>query len=295
MRRLPPLKTLPDFAAAGRHLSFTKAAEELGVTHGAVSRQIRALEDYLGAPLFRRLTRRIELTEQGRAYLPAIERRLDELPRESDRVRELGSGRRLTVSTGVSFAMKWLAPRLPRFQAAHPAIEFHLDVSDVVPDLERGFADAALFHGLGRFPGLVAERIFDERVVPVAAPALLARGPAIRQPADLLRHALLHEDRMVADWPPWFAAQGSTGADTTRGPRFSHGSLLLEAAARGEGIALGRSLLMADDLAAGRLVKPLGDLALPAERGFDLLYPAGALQRPAVAAFRDWLLAEAGA
>ena len=292
MRRLPPLKTLPDFAAAGRHLSFTKAAEELGVTHGAVSRQIKALEDYLGAPLFRRLTRRIELTEQGRAYLPAIERLLEELTRETDRVRELGSGRRLTVSTGVSFAMKWLAPRLPRFQAAHPGIEFHLDVSDVVPDLERGFADAAVFHGLGRFPGLVAERIFDERVLPVCAPVLLRGGPAMRQPADLLRHPLLHEDRMAPDWPQWFAAQGIAGVDAGRGPRYSHGSLLLEAAARGEGIALGRSLLMADDLAAGRLVKPLGDLSLPAERGFDLLYPAGALQRPAVAAFREWLLAE---
>lgn len=294
MRRLPPLKSLPDFAAAGRHLSFTKAAEELGVTHGAVSRQIKALEDYLGAPLFRRLTRRIELTEQGRAYLPAIERLLDELTRETDRVREQGSGRRLTVSTGVSFAMKWLAPRLPRFQAAHPGIEFHLDVSDVVPDLERGFADAAVFHGLGRFPGLLAERVFDEVLLPVCAPALLRRGAPLRQPADLLRHVLLHEDRMLPDWPQWLAAQGVTGVDAGRGPRFSHGSLLLEAAARGEGIALGRSLLMADDLASGRLVKPLGELALPAKRGFDLLYPAGALARPVVAAFRDWLLGEKG-
>jgi LysR family glycine cleavage system transcriptional activator len=294
MRRLPPLKSLPDFAAAGRHLSFTKAAAELGVTHGAVSRQIKALEDYLGAPLFRRLTRRIELTEQGRAYLPVVERLLDELTRETDRLRELGSGRRLTVSTGVSFAMKWLAPRLPRFQAAHPGIEFHLDVSDVVPDLERGFADAAVFHGLGRFPGLVAERVFDELLLPVCAPALLKRGPALRHPADLLRHTLLHEDRMAPDWPRWLAAHGVTGVDAGRGPRFSHGSLLLEAAVRGEGIALGRSLLMADDLAAGRLVKPLGDLALPAERGFDLVYPAGALQRPAVAAFREWLLRERG-
>jgi len=292
MPRLPPLKTLPDFAAAGRHLSFTKAAEELGVTHGAVSRQIKALEEFLGLRLFRRLTRRIELTEQGRAYLPAVERLLDELARETDRVRELGSGRRLTVSSGVSFAMKWLAPRLPRFQAAHPAIEFHLDVSDVVPDLERGFADAAVFHGLGRFPGLVAERVFDETVVPVCAPALL-QGRRLRQPADLLGLVLLHEDRMQPDWPHWLAAQGVAGIDATRGPRFSHGSLLLEAAARGDGVALGRSLLMADDLAAGRLVKPLGELALPAERGFDLLYPAGALARPAVAAFRAWLLAEA--
>ncbi len=292
MPRLPPLKTLADFAAAGRYLSFTKAAEELGVTHGAVSRQIKALEDFLGQPLFRRLTRRIELTEAGRAYLPAVQRLLDELASETDRVRQAGGGRRLTVSTGVSFAMKWLAPRLPRFQSAHPAIEFHLDVSDQVPDLERGFADAAVFHGTGRFPGLVAERVFDETVVPVCAPALLRQGPALRNPADLLSRVLLHEDRMLPDWPHWFAAQGVTGIDTARGPRFSHGSLLLEATARGEGVALGRSLLMAEDLAAGRLVKPLGDLSLPAERGFDLLYPAGALQRPAVVSFRAWLLQE---
>lgn len=213
MPRLPPLKSLPDFAAAGRHLSFSKAAEELGVTHGAVSRQVKALEDFLGFPLFRRLTRRIELTEQGRAYLPVVQRLIDELTRETDRLREMSGGRRLTVSTGVSFAMKWLAPRLPRFQAAHPGLEVHLDVSDSVPDLERGFADAAVFHGTGRFPGLAAERIFDETVTPVCAPALLARTPAIRQPADLLRLPLLHEDRMQPDWPHWFAAHGVAGPD----------------------------------------------------------------------------------
>lgn len=291
MPRLPPLKALPDFAAAGRHLSFSKAAEELGVTHGAVSRQIKALEDFLGVALFRRLTRRIELTEEGRAYLPVVQRLLEELTRETDRLRETAGGRRLTVSTGVSFAMKWLAPRLPRFQAAHPGLEFHLDVSDVVPDLERGFADAAVFHGLGRFPGLTAERLFAESVVPVAAPALRVEA---RVPSDLLRYPLLHEDRMQPDWPHWFAAQGIAGPDTTRGPRYSHGSLLLEGAARGEGIALGRSLLMADDLAAGRLVVLLPETALPAERGFDLLYPPGALERPAVAAFRAWLLTERG-
>jgi LysR family glycine cleavage system transcriptional activator len=223
-----------------------------------------------------------------------VQRLLDELAGETDRVRQAGGGRRLTVSTGVSFAMKWLAPRLPRFQAAHPGIEFHLDVSDVVPDLERGFADCAVFHGLGRFPGLVAERLFDEWVTPVCAPSVSQRGPALGRPADLLTRVLLHEDRMQPDWPHWFAAQGITGVDTARGPRYSHGSLLLEAAARGEGVALGRSLLMAEDLAAGRLVKPLGEMSLPAERGFDLVYPAGALERPAVAAFRAWIRQEGG-
>ncbi|WP_449256095.1 transcriptional regulator GcvA [Bosea sp. (in: a-proteobacteria)] len=286
--RLPPLQTLRAFEAAGRLLSMTRAAEELNVTHGAVSRHVKALETHLGVALFRRLTRRIVLTGAGSDFLPVVARSLAELAREAERLRNLDGAARLTISTSVSFASKWLAPRLHRLMDRVPDYDVHLDVTDINVDLADGRVDAALRYGSGHYPGAMAERILDETVTPVCSPGY---GSGWSSPADLAGCTLLHEDRMPANWDRWFAMAGPDKPGK-RGPAFSHGSLAIEAALRGEGVALGRSVLVAEDLAAGRLVAPFPALRLEAGRGYDLVYRPGSQDHPKLRAVRAWLADE---
>lgn len=290
--RLPPLQTLRAFEAAGRLLSMTRAAGELHLTHGAVSRHIRTLEADLGVPLFTRLTRRIVLTEAGAALHAVVARVLGELTGEAQRLRGDEGGHRLTVSTSVSFASKWLAPRLPRLRAACLPFDVHMDVTDLNVDLRAGHVDAAIRYGFGRYPHALAERILEESVTPVCSPACLAERGGLAQPAQLLRCTLLHEVGMLADWQQWFALAGLGRKRPPRGPSYSHGSMAVEAAIRGEGVALARSTLVADDIAAGRLVAPFPAVRLKAERGYDLVYRMGERDHPKVVALRHWLSAE---
>lgn len=289
--RLPPLQTLRAFEATGRLLSMTRAAEELHVTHGAVSRHIKTLERHLGVTLFQRLTRRIVLTDEGADFLVAVARLLGELTREAERLRARKSVARLTISTSVSFASKWLAPRLHRLKARHPDLDVHLDVTDIDVDLNDGRVDAAVRYGGGRYRHALAERILEETVTPVCSPAYRAAMGGLPSPASLAGCTLLHEDRMLANWEQWFAMAG-VDVVRHRGPAYSHGSLAIDAAIRGEGVALGRSALVAEDVAAGRLVAPFPRLRLKAERGYDLVYRAGNRDHPKVRALRDWLADE---
>lgn len=291
---LPPLQALRAFEAAARHLSMSLAAEELHVTHGAVSRQVKALENHLGVPLFERLTRRIVLTEAGAAYHLAITRLLGDLTRESERLRHDAGATRLRISSSVSFASKWLAPRLHRFRARHPEFDIHLDVTDVNVDLNDGQVDAAIRYGYGRYPRVVAERILDEFVTPVCSPAYRDAMGGLREPADLLGCVLLHEDRMLANWDQWFAAAKLDRKLARRGPAYSHGSMAIEAAIRGEGVALGRSALVLEDIAAGRLVALFPTRLLQADKGYDLVYGHGSENDPKVVALRNWLMSEIG-
>lgn len=298
--RPPPLQTLRAFEAAGRLLSMALAAAELNVTPGAVSRQIHTLEDDLGVTLFRRMTRRIALTEEGLGLHQVVSRSLAELTREAERLRARDATPRLTISTSVSFASKWFAPRLHRLMARLPDVDIRLEVSDVNIDLSDGRVDAALRYGIGTYPGTVAERILDETMSPVCSPDYRARMGGLAYPADLLRCTLLNESRVLHDdsalpnWERWFAATGVEGA-RSRGPTLSHGSLTIEAAMRGEGIALGRSVLVAEDIAAGRLVELFAQIALPAGRGYDLVHRPGEEQDPRIVALRDWLNEEVAA
>lgn len=286
--RLPPLQTLRAFEAAGRLLSMTLAAEELNVTHGAVSRHVKTLEAHLGVALFRRLTRRIVLTDAGSEFLPVVARSLAELTRDAERLRSLSGAARLTISTSVSFASKWLAPRLHRLMSRVPDYDVHLDVTDINVDLGDGRIDAAVRYGTGHYPGAAAERFLDETVTPVCSPQYRDEWSS---PAELAGCTLLHEDRMLANWGLWFA-MAKMDKPRSRGPAYSHGSLAIEAALRGEGIALGRSVLVAEDLAAGRLIAPFPALELKAERGYDLVYRPGNQDHPKVRAVREWLAAE---
>lgn len=292
-RRLPPLNTLPDFEAAARHLSFTKAAEELHVTHGAVSRQVKSLEDYLGLPLFRRLNRALRLTNEGQAYARSVREILDSLAKATRLLTTPQEGGGLTVSTTYSFTSGWLVPRLARFRALHPDIDVRLQANDQPVDFDRDMVDLAIRYGRGLYPGLAAERLMGDDYAPVASPALLKGKHPLRHPTDLKYHVLLHEEGNEVDWRMWLMAAGVEGVDASRGPVFSHSTMAIQAAIRGEGVALGRTALIEEELAAGQLVR-LFDLRLKAGMAYYIICPPRALERPKVRAFRDWLLSEAG-
>ena len=289
--RLPPLQTLRAFEAAGRLLSMTLAAEELHVTHGAVSRHIKSLESHLGVPLFKRLTRRIVLTDEGTQFHAAVARLLGELTREAElaRTRNKSDVAHLTISTGISFASKWLAPRLHRLKARHPEFDIHLDVTDVTVDLSDGCVDAALRYWAGRYRQAQGERILEETVSPVCSPAYQAEMGGLAVAEALSTCTLMHEERMLANWEQWFALAGVKKVRNARGPVYSHGSMAIEAAIHGEGVALGRSALVADDIAAGRLVAPFPQIQLDAGRAYYLVYREDNRNHPKVCALRDWL------
>jgi len=290
--RLPPLNALRDFEAAARHLSFTKAAEELHVTHGAVSRQVKSLEDYLGLPLFRRLNRALRLTDEGQAYARSVRELLDSLAEATRRLRTPRETGGLTVSTTYSFTSGWLVPRLGRFRALHPDIDVRLQANDQVVEFARDNVDLAIRYGRGNYPGLAAERLMGDDYTPVSNPALLKGKHPLRKPADLKYHVLLHEEGNEVDWRIWLMAAGVQGVDATRGPVFSHSTMAIQAAIRGEGVALGRTALIEEELASGQLVR-LFDLRLDAVMAYYIVCPPRALERPKVRAFRDWLLEEA--
>lgn len=286
--KLPPLQTLRAFEATARRLSMTLAAEELHLTHGAVSRQIKALEEHLGAMLFRRLVRKIELTEAGASLFSAVTRVLSELAREAESIRRSHDTTRLVVSAGVSFASKWLTPRLHKLMDRYPDFDLHLEVTDAPVDFSTGHVDVALRYGTGNYPMATAERIMNETVFPVCAPEYLVRVGALPSARDLAKCQLIHEIGMTTTWERWFAMM-DLPYPRMRGPGFSHGSMSIEAAIRGEGVALGRSVLVAEDLAQGRLVAPFQRAKLEVEWGYDLVYRTGNQDHPKVRAFRSWI------
>ena len=289
-RRLPPLNTLPSFEAAARHLSFSKAADELHVTHGAVSRAVRHLEDHLGVRLFIRATRSVKLTPIGSAYAAEVSEALNHLAAATVAATGQQSSGMLNVSTLDSFAAKWLVPRLFRFRRAHSDIDVRLSTSEKLADFVSDGIDIGIRYGRGQYPGLKAELLMQEDLFPVCSPKLLEGPHPLRTPADLKHHTLIHDEFQI-DWPTWLRSAGIEGVDSHHGPRFYSSEHAVQAAVLGEGVLLGRSALVADDLAAGRLVRPFA-LSLPAGLAYYVAYPPRALQRHKVKAFRDWLLAE---
>lgn len=293
-RRLPPLKSLLAFEAAGRLESFLAAAEELNVTPSAISHQIRLLEDFAGTALFRRGVRQVALTAAGRAALPAVRRGFDEFQAALAAVGRHRSAQPLIVSVVPSLAVKWLIPRLDRFPGA---ARVHLVATRERADLLAGEADIAIRFGMGDYPGLDVVRLFDETVTPICAPKWLKGRRALKTPKDLARVPLLHDDAvnfdpLAPDWKSWLAAAGHPGISADRGQRFASSEHVLEAAIAGAGVALGRRSLAADDIAAGRLVAPF-DLTLLLQPAFYLLTAPDRTAAPEIAPFRAWLLKEA--
>lgn len=284
--RLPPLNSLRLFEAAGRLGSFKRAAADLHITPSAVSHGVATLEDWLGVALFTRGNRSLTLTPAGEAYLTAIRPALEALARAGDGVPGRRPTGRLSVSVAPTFGLAWLIPHLPRFQERHPDIQVNVDTSQRPVEFPRDDVDVAIRRGHGDWPGLKAVRLVTEDLVPVCTPALAAR---IATPADLAGQTLLHVVTTVEDWGAWAELAGVTGLDLSRGSRFDTIQMAQLAAAQGLGIAIGRLPLAAGDIAAGRLVPVLGP-PVRSRMGYWLVSPPDALQRPEVAAFRDWLL-----
>ena len=298
-RKLPPLNALRAFEAAARHLSISKAANELNVTPAAVSHQVKALEEFLGLALFRRLNRAMMLTDAGQTILPGLRDGFDHLARAIDKLAAMRQGDSLTISTSPSFAAKWLVPRLDRFRAGHPQMELRIDATDGIVDLERGEADIAIRYGNGNYPGMRAERLFTDESFPVCSAQLCQGPPPLSTPADLDGHTLLHVDwnvqsQTAPSWRMWLLAAGVGHLDAQRGSHFNQESMALQAAIESHGVALVSRVLAADDLAAGRLVRPF-DLVLPTDFTYYLVAPEAAAAEPNIAAFFDWILAETAA
>jgi LysR family glycine cleavage system transcriptional activator len=291
LRRLPPLNALKAFEAAARHESFTRAADELCVTQGAVSHQVKALETELGIKLFNRERQRLIITEPGREYLAVLRDALDRIALGTERLVQRQRSGVLTVSTSPDFAAKWLVNRLGRFAEAHPDVDLRISATMHHVDFAREEVDIAVRHGDGNWPGLEAVRLFSEQLFAVCSPKLLSGPRRIRQPADLLRYALLHFDDRK-DWSRWLEAAGLADAKPVHGPVLNRASMLIDAAIDGQGIALARTTLAATDLISGRLVRPFGT-ALPVSKSYWIVAPKATWALPKISTFRDWLLAEA--
>jgi LysR family transcriptional regulator, glycine cleavage system transcriptional activator len=292
-RRLPPLNALRAFEAAARHLSFTKAADELFVTQAAVSHQIKALEEALGVQLFRRYNRRLELTRAGQDYLPPLRDAFDMMAVATRRLRPDNESAQLKVSTLQSFATKWLIPRLARFHERHPEIDPMISTSHRLVDLEAEDVDVAIRVGHGNYPELHVVLLMDDLAFPVCSPRLLDGPRPLRQPADLAHHVLLHDfsvsrDGDAPNWRNWLKRAQVTGVDAERGPSYNDTAMALQAAIAGQGIALARRSLVVDDLKAGILVCPFGP-EMPTRFSWYFVCAPSRVEHPKVRALLRWL------
>ena len=285
--RLPPLTALRAFEAAARLGSFSRAAEEISVTHSAVSHQVRALERALGAPLFQRNGKRVSLTTAGRHFAERVSAALGDLAEAAQSVRRSArDGNALTVSTLPSFAARWLLPRLGRFMEMHPQVAVTVHTSNTLVNLERDEVDLAIRWGAGHWPGLEVEKFMEDEFFPVASPRYNG-GKLPSRPAELGKFRLMSAEG--EPWTPWFRL-ARVKLEEPRGLTFTDSSNLLQAVADGRGIGLGRRSIAEGDLRAGRLVR-LFDIALPAQAANYLVWPKGKLSANA-ALLRDWLREE---
>ncbi|MBV8168858.1 MAG: transcriptional regulator GcvA [Alphaproteobacteria bacterium] len=291
--KLPPLPALRAFAVAARHLSFKQAAAELHVTPGAISQQIKALEQALGVALFQRFNRRLQLTPAGAAYLPSITAAFEEIAGATSRL--TASQALLQVSAPPSFAARWLLPRLDRFRARHPGTELAIEATMGLTNFRDDNIDVAIRYGRGRYAGLRSDRLFPVRLVPVCSPTVLHGRSAAAKRAAFASLPLLH-DKARRNWRVWLAAQDDDAVvdavDPERGPSFSDQTFMLQAAALGQGIALAPDALVADDVAAGRLIK-LSDAGWPTHSAYWCVTPDAPREDRRITAFRTWLLDEA--
>ncbi|MGH8676677.1 MAG: transcriptional regulator GcvA, partial [Burkholderiales bacterium] len=290
------------FEAAARHLSFAQAAKELHVTPAAISHQVKALEEHLGVKLFRRQPSGLVLTVAGGACLPRLREGFDRIAEAVEQIRASDAPGTLSVNSAPTFASKWLAPRLHRFVAAHPDLDVRISASTRLIDATQydaapvEDADIAIRFGSGSYPGFTVDKLLSVSVTPMCSPRLLAGELALREPADLRQHALIHDNIPPDDgrplWQAWLEAEGVEGVDLTHGLRFNHAVLALEAAADGLGVTLGMPQIAALDLASGRLVAPFVR-RLPIASAYYLVCAAERCERSDVASFRDWILQEA--
>ena len=302
MRHIPGTRALRTLIAAGKHLNFTRAADELGLTPAAVSFQIKEIEDQLGVRLFTRTSRTIRLTESGTLLCEAAADALDVMGRAVSKARKAARGTaQLKVTLDPQFATKWLMRRVEEFRKLHPHIDLRFDISYEVRDFEVDDIDVAIRFGAGKYPGLAAARLFDNVIVPVCSPRLLTSGKPLKEPRDLLHHTLAHIEwsRQGVTWPNWRMWMAAAGVDEYDGSNtivFGASSNAVDAAMAGDAVALADFAMVANDLSEGRLVRPF-DLSIKVspEYAYFLVYPEGTADDPRIIAFRDWILSETAA
>lgn len=298
-RLLPGTRALRTLEAAARHLNFTRAADELGLTPAAVSHQIKEIEDQLGIVLFTRTSRTIRLTEAGAVLFEASTEALDLLGRAVSRAHKMTRGTAfLKVTLDAQFAAKWLMRRVEDFRKQKPGIELRFDIAYGLRDFDLDDVDVGIRFGAGKYPGLCAHRLFDNIIIPVCSPGLLASGPPLNKPRDLFRHTLAHIEwaRQGVTWPNWrmwMAAAGIDDFDDSRTVVFGTSTDAVQAALDGNAVALADFAMVANDLSEGRLVRPfqLG-IKVAAEFAYFLVYPKTEANDPRIVAFREWILEE---
>lgn len=284
--RLPPLNALRAFEAAAATLSFTKAAEDLFVTQGAVSRQVKLLEEYLGLPLFRRLHRGLELTEEGRRLLSACTDAFDRLAHAAEGLKATQNELRLKVPP--TFAIRWLIRRLDAFEAANPSVRVRLSTAFPDWDFQPSEFDAAIVYRPQNLASMRMDMVMTERLTPVASPQVAAR---LKTPADLNRTILLHPTADLRDWRDWLKLARLPDLSHFRDQIFDTEDFSIQAAAAGRGVAIANLALIDEDLHTGRLIAPFPDLLLETGNDYFLVYPPERANLPKIAAFRDWLRA----
>ncbi|MDJ0765718.1 MAG: transcriptional regulator GcvA [Myxococcota bacterium] len=288
-RPLPSLNALQAFEATARHLSFTLAARELNVTQGAVSRQVKQLEEQLEVILFHRLHRALALTDQGRLLLQPLTRAFEMMQLGVDRLRNQQQD--LSLKVHPTFAIRWLIPRIHRFQALFPKIQVRLTTSSVNVQFSRENFDAGITHLGEESPGVIRKGILEERLIPVCSPSLLRDGNRLNKPEDLKNFVLLHNNPNLKEWQIWAEQTGVKDLVLERGQVFEVDDAALQAATAGLGVALGDLFLIRDELDAGRLVAPLG--YLPLKTGFYYFSrPDVSRETPGVEVFQEWLIKE---
>ncbi len=303
MRSPVHLNALRAFEASARHRSFSAAAEELHVTPAAVGQLVRALEKWLGTPLFHRSTRgsaRLVPTEAAARALPDIRAGFDRLLLGLERLREDAASGVLTVTVSPAFAAKWLLPRIDRFQASCPDTDVRLETSLMPVDFVAQRVDIGVRYGTGDWPGLRAEKLLDEEIYPVCTPGLLHDPDRLRTPADLAKETLIHDLSMEShaqfpSWNAWLQRAGVTDVTATRGMKINNSAAVLQAAIEGHGIALARSVMAREDVAAGRLVRLFPEIEFPLALAYYVVYRPECSSLPRLVAFRNWLHKEAAA
>lgn len=288
--RLPPLNAIRAFEAAARHLSLAGAADELGVTRAAVGQQVRQLEDVLGLQLFHRGPAGLSLTERGRGYAVAIAHAMGILVDATDTLSGNAVGQSLRIVAQPNFALRWLTPRLPAWQALHPELTFSLGAGTVRFDFGDQEADVAIVYGQ-EFSNVQSHRLFETRIVPLCRPELAARLNTVN---DLRSTLMLRSKYLPQEWPTWLELAGAPLLDHRGGPVFDSTLLAIEAAKAGLGVALGQLQFVQPELERGELAVPF-DVAIRPDIGWHLIYPSAARWVPKVVAFREWILQEARA
>jgi LysR family glycine cleavage system transcriptional activator len=295
------LNALKAFEASARHGSFSGASHELNVTPAAVGQLVRSLEDWLGAPLFLRASSgraRLVPTDAARRALPDVQAGFDKLSLGLSILREASHSGVLTVTVSPAFAAKWMLPRIDRFQAAWPDTDVRLDTSHKSVDFIAQGVDIGVRYGAGSWHGLTAEKLFDEELYPVCSPKFL-KETAMKRPSDLEGKTLIHDLSLdgvegAPSWATWLKAVGLTSISTKRGLKINNSAAVLQAACEGHGVALARSVMASDDVAAGRLVRLFPKVTHASDLSYFVVYRPECATSPRLAAFRDWLIAEAG-